>query len=128
MRRTQLTIAGATVTAALLAAGLAVAPAAQAYPPGKEQKTELNKDEIRPGGRFKVEVRNAQPGCRVTFTIVNSRGREVASRVATVGNDRSATRQFSGDTPTRAGDYTVVTRVSGQGCASAESSSSFTVR
>lgn len=127
MRRSVALVA-VTTCSGLLAAGLLIAPAAQAYPPGKEQKTELNKDEIRPGGRFKVEVRNAQPGCRVTFTIVNSRGREVASRVATVGNDRSATRQFSGDTPTRAGDYTVVTRVSGQGCASAESSSSFTVR
>jgi len=127
MRRSAALVA-VTTCSGLLAAGLLIAPAAQAYPPGKQQKTELNKDEIRPGGRFKVEVRNAQPGCRVTFTIVNSRGREVTQRVATVGEDRYAIRQFSGDTPTRAGDYTVVTRVSGQGCASAESSASFTVR
>ena len=122
------TIIAAATCSGLLALGLVVAPAASAYPPGKQQKTELNKTEIREGGRFKATVKNAQPGCRVKFTITNSNGREIASRTGTVNSDRQETRQFSGDTPTRPGTYTVTARISGNGCGSPSSSARFTVR
>lgn len=115
-------------SAGALVLGLSLAAPASAYPPGKQQKTELNKSSIREGGRFKADVRNAQPGCRVTFTIVNARGREVTSRTGTVGPDGRAEREFSRDTPRRPGTYTVQTVVSGSGCARATSSAEIEVR
>lgn len=118
----------AVTCSGLVALGLLVAPAASAYPPGKQQKTELNKSEIREGGRFKAVVVNAQPGCRVSFTIRNANGREVAKRTGTIGNKGRAQREFSGDTPTKPGTYTVETLVSGPGCARASSSATFSVR
>lgn len=127
MRRTTMAVAAATCSG-LLGLGLIAAPAAMAYPPGKQQKTEVNKSSIREGGRFKAEVRNAQPGCRVSFTIRNANGREIARRTGTIGNGGQAQREFSGDTPTKAGEYTVETVVAGPGCARATSSATITVR
>jgi len=127
MRKTASAFAAA-IGAGALVLGLVAAPPASAYPPGKQQKTELNKSSIREGGRFKAEVRNAQPGCRVTFTMVNARGREVASRTGTVGPEGSAEREFSRDTPRRPGTYTVQTVVSGSGCTRATSSAEIEVR
>lgn len=127
MRKTASAFAAA-IGAGALVLGLVAAPPASAYPPGKQQKTELNKTSIREGGRFKAYVRNAQPGCRVKFSMLNRNGREVASRTGNVGSSGEAEREFSGDTPTRPGTYTVQAVVSGTGCARATSTARIEVR
>ena len=126
MRASSFATVGLAATAALLATGLAVAPMAQAYPPGKTQKTTLNKSEIRQDGRFKAFVKNAQPGCRVKFTLVDKNGNVVDSRTGTVSSSGGDERQFS-PAPSKTGTYTVIATVSGSGCAASESSSSITV-
>ena len=120
MRRTPLAIVGATATAALLTVGLGLAPAAQAYPPGKDQTTTTNKDTVKPGGKAKVGVKNAQPGCRVKFSVVNKKGKEVDSRTGEVDADGRANRILS--FPEKPGTYTIVSSVYGKGCAESESS------
>lgn len=127
MHRSSTIIAAATCSG-LLALGLVVAPAASAYPPGTQQQTELNKTEIREGGRFKAVVENARPGCTATIHIINKNGRIVTSRSGTVNKNGRLTREFSGDTPTRPGTYTVTTRISGTGCGRPSSSATLTVR
>jgi hypothetical protein len=125
MRRSTMAIAAATCSG-LLAIGLVAAPAASAYPPGKDQKTTTNKDEVRPGGKVKSEVRNAQPGCRATFAVVNAKGRTIETRTRTVGEDRRV--QVTLPMPERSGTYTIVTTVSGRGCQAGSSEASVTVR
>jgi len=125
MRRSTMAIAAATCSG-LLAIGLVAAPAASAYPPGKDQKTTVNKDEVRPGGKVKSEVRNAQPGCRATFAVVNSKGKTKATRTRTVGENRQV--QATLPMPNRPGTYTIVTTVSGRGCQAGSSEATVTVR
>ena len=126
MRRSTMAIAAATCSG-LLAIGLVAAPAASAYPPGKQQKTEVNKSQVRQDGRFKAVVVNAQPGCRVTFTVVNANGKVVDSRTGKVGKKGRAQREFS-PAPSRPGTYTVISEIRGSGCTPAESAATITVR
>lgn len=117
----------AVAASGIMAMGLLTAPAASAYPPGKAQKTVLNRTDVRSEGRFKAEVRNAEPGCRVRFAIVDRNGREVDSRTGTVARDGTTEREFS-PAPTREGTYTVTATVSGGGCLTERSSATLTVR
>jgi len=125
MRRST-TIVGAAALSGLLAIGLAGAPAASAYPPGKDQKTTTSRDEVRPGGQVRSEVRNAEPGCRATFAVVNSRGATKETRTVTVGDDRRAAVRLT--MPYRPDDYTIVTQVRGRDCTEATSEATVTVR
>lgn len=124
MRRTTMAVAAAA-SSGLLGLGLFAAPAAMAYPPGKEEKTVVNKTEANPGGRVKAEARNAQPGCRVSFSVVNERGKTKATRTRTVGEDGRANATVP--MPEKPGTYEIVTRVFGKGCSEASSSATVTV-
>ncbi len=125
MRRSTMAFAAATCSG-LLALGLVAAPAASAYPPGKDQKTTTSRDEVRSGGQVRSEVRNAEPGCRATFAVVNSNGRTKETRTVTVGEDRRAGVRLT--MPNRPGTYTIVTQVRGRGCTEATSEATVTVR
>lgn len=124
MRRTTMAVAAATCSG-LLGLGLIAAPAAMAYPPGKEEKTVVNKTEVNPGGKVKAQARNAQPGCRVSFTVVNRKGKTISTRTGEVGNDGRASRSVR--MPDKPGNYEIVTRVYGKGCQEASSSASVRV-
>lgn len=124
MRRTTMAVAAATCSG-LLALGLIVAPAAMAYPPGKEEKTVVNKTEVRSGGKVKAQARNAQPGCRVSFAVVNRKGKTISTRTTEVGSDGRAQRTVR--MPDKPGNYEIVTRVFGRGCEEASSSASVRV-
>lgn len=119
MRRTTMAVSAATCSG-LMGLGLITAPAAMAYPPGKEEKTVVNKTEVRPGGKVRAQARNAQPGCRVSFAVVNRNGRVVSSRTTEVGSDGRAQRTLP--MPERPGAYEIVTSVYGKGCEEASSS------
>jgi hypothetical protein len=124
MRRTTMAVAAATCSG-LLGLGLIAAPAAMAYPPGKEEKTVVNKTEVRSGGKVKAQARNAQPGCRVTFSVVNRNGKTVSTRTAEVNSEGRANQTVR--MPEKPGNYEIVTRVFGRGCEEASSSASVRV-
>lgn len=125
MRRTPLTIAGAVAGAALLAISVAAAPAASAYPPGKEEKTKLNKTETKPGGKVQVEAKNAQPGCTVTYQVINAQGKVKSEKSGKVGSDGTAYMKLT--LPDKANKtFTIVTKISGKGCEKTSSSATIT--
>jgi hypothetical protein len=128
MRRTPITIAAAACSG-LLAVGLVAAPSASAYPPGKDQKTKVNKEQVRPDGKLKPQVRNAQPGCRARFEVVNKGGKVVVTRKTSkdngVGQDGRVARTLR--MPKKPGNYTIRTTIFGAGCLKASSSANVTV-
>ena len=124
MRRTTMAVAAATCSG-LLGLGLIAAPAAMAYPPGKEEKTKLSKSETKPGGRVAVEAKNAQPGCTVTYEVVNEKGKVKSKKTGTVGSDGTATTKLT--LPDKANKtFTIRTKISGSGCAKTSSSATIT--
>lgn len=125
MRRSPLAITGAVAASALLALSVAAAPAASAYPPGKTEKTKLNKTETKAGGKVKVEAKNAQPGCKVTYQVVNAKGKVKSQKTGTVGNDGTASKKLV--LPDKKNKtFTIVTKISGSGCTPTSSSATIT--
>jgi len=129
MRRTSFAIA-ATACSSLLALGLVAAPAASAYPPGKEQKTLVSKDIVRAESKLKPEVRNAQPGCRATFAVVNANGKVVTSRTTSKANGVNSQGRAARTLrmPKKAGAYEITVTVSGKGCTQVTSSVGILIR
>jgi len=115
MKKSTAAKTAAIASAALMGAGLLLAPPAMAYPAGQETEPVVGREVVNPRGSTAAGAVNVDPVCLVAVRVFNPNGRRTSTqkRLVPDSNFRVLTRAQMG---TRSGFWTIRTTIYGNNC------------